>query len=207
MITIVDYKAGNLTSVRLAFEHLGIPARVTADPVAIRAAERLYFPGVGAAGSAMQTLRSGGLAEVLRETADRGVPFLGVCLGMQVLFDRSDEDGGTLCLGLFPGAVRRFRFADPRVKIPHMGWNAMRPLRPHPLFAGIEPGSEFYFVHSFYTEPAVPADRLGETEYGGFPFTSAVARRNVAATQFHPEKSGRIGLQLLANFAKWDGTC
>lgn len=207
MITIVDYKAGNLTSVRLAFEHLGVPAQVTADPAVVRGAERLYFPGVGAAGSAMETLRQGGLVEALRAAADRGVPFLGVCLGMQILFERSDEDGGVPCVGLFPGTVRRFRFADPLVKIPHMGWNAVKPLRPHPLFADIPDGSEFYFVHSYYTEPALPADRLGETDYGGFAFTSAAGRKNVAATQFHPEKSGRVGLQLLTNFATWDGTC
>ncbi len=207
MITIVDYKAGNLTSVRLAFEHLGIPALVTADPAVVRKAERLYFPGVGAAGSAMVTLRSGGLVDALREVADRGAPFMGVCLGMQILFDRSDEDGGVPCLGLFPGAVHRFRFDDRLVKIPHMGWNGVRPLRPHPLFAGVEPGSEFYFVHSYYTEPARPEDRLGETEYGGFAFTSVAARGNIVATQFHPEKSGRIGLKLLANFAGWDGQC
>jgi imidazole glycerol-phosphate synthase subunit HisH len=207
MITIVDYKAGNLTSVRLAFESLGAPVRVTGDPAVIRAAGRVVFPGVGAAASAMATLQAGGLVEALREAAGRGVPFLGICLGTQIILERSEENGGTPCIGLFPGAVRRFRFEDPRVKVPQMGWNAVRGLRPHPVFKGIADASEFYFVHSYYPEPAAASDRLAETEYGGFTFASVLARGNIVATQFHPEKSGRVGLRLLENFAQWDGRC
>lgn len=207
MITIVDYKAGNLTSVRLAFEYLGAPVRVTDDPAVIRAAGRIVFPGVGAAASAMATLQSGGLVEALRNAAGRGVPFLGICLGTQIILERSEENGGTPCIGLFPGLARRFRFDDPRVKVPQMGWNAVRLRRPHPVFDGIAESSEFYFVHSYYPDPAAGPDRLGETEYGGFTFASVLARGNIVATQFHPEKSGRIGLRLLENFARWDGRC
>ena len=207
MITLVDYKAGNLTSVRLAFEYLGLPVRVTDDPAVIRAADRVVFPGVGAAASAMATLRGSGLADALREVAGRGVPFLGICLGAQIILERSDEDNGVAGLGLIPGICRAFQFDDPRIKIPQMGWNAVRHLRPHPVFEGIVDKGEFYFVHSYYPAPASTADRLGETEYGGFTFVSALARSNIVATQFHPEKSGRIGLRLLDNFARWDGTC
>ena len=207
MITIVDYKAGNLTSVRLAFEHLGVPARISDDPELVRTAERVVFPGVGAAAAAMDTLGRWDLVESLRIAAGRGVPFLGICLGTQIILDRSEEDDGVPCVGLIPGAVRRFQFDDPRVKVPHMGWNAVNRLRPHPVFDGIADGSEFYFVHSYFPDPADPADRLAMTEYGGVTFTSVLARRNIVATQFHPEKSGRIGLKLLENFSRWNGTC
>ncbi len=207
MITLVDYKAGNLTSVRLAFEYLGLPVRVTDDPAVIRAADRVVFPGVGAAASAMATLRGSGLADALREAAGQGIPFLGICLGAQIILEKSDEDKGVACLGLIPGTCREFRFGNPRVKVPQMGWNAVRRLRAHPVFEGIDDGAEFYFVHSFYPVPASAPDQLGETEYGGFTFASALARGNIVATQFHPEKSGRIGLRLLDNFARWSGTC
>ncbi|MFO7534365.1 MAG: imidazole glycerol phosphate synthase subunit HisH [Kiritimatiellia bacterium] len=207
MITIVDYKAGNLTSVRLAFEHLGVPVRITDDPAVVRASDRMVFPGVGAAASAMDTLRRAGLVEALREAAGRGAPFLGICLGTQIILERSEEDGGVPCIGLIKGGCRGFQFANPRIKIPQMGWNAVKRLRPHPVFEGIPDESEFYFVHSYYPDPADPAERLAETEYGGFSFASVLSRKNVVATQFHPEKSGRIGLQLLTNFARWNGQC
>ncbi len=207
MITIVDYKAGNLTSVRLAFEHLGVPVRVTDEPAQVRDAERVVFPGVGAAASAMATLGSFRLVEALRAVAGRGVPFLGICLGTQIILERSEEDGGVPCIGLIRGRVRRFEFDNPRIKIPQMGWNAVRRLRPHPLFEGIPDASEFYFVHSYYPDPAEPSERLAETEYGGFSFASVLGRQNVVATQFHPEKSGRLGLRLLSNFATWNGQC
>lgn len=207
MITIVDYKAGNLTSVRLAFEKLGERAVVTGDPEAVRGAERVVFPGVGAASSAMATLRRTGLEEALSEAARRGVPFLGICLGAQIILERSEEDGGTMGLGLLPGTARRFGFFDPRIKVPHMGWNAVRPCRAHPLFAGIPENSEFYFVHSYYPDPSAENLRLAVTEYAGFEFASAIGRGSLAAVQFHPEKSGRVGLRLLANFARWDGGC
>jgi glutamine amidotransferase len=207
MITLVDYKAGNLTSVRLAFEHLGVPVRITDDPAVVRESDRIVFPGVGAAASAMETLRAGSLVEALRAAAARGVPFLGICLGTQIILESSEEDGGVPCVGLIRGSARRFQFDDPRIKVPQMGWNAVSLRRPHPVFEGIPAASEFYFVHSYYPDPADPGDRLGDTEYGGFTFASVLGRGNVVATQFHPEKSGRVGLQLLTNFAGWDGSC
>ena len=205
MIAIVDYRAGNLTSVRLAFETIGAAAEVTSDPAAIRAAERSVSPGAGAAGSAMANLAELGLAPVPRERVAAGVPFLGICLGTQILFDRSEEDGGTACLGLLRGEARRFVPRTRADKIPEMGWNQARFERPHPLLAGIPDGADFYFVHSYYPAPADPADAVCTTEYAGTRFASMVGRGNLAATQFHPEKSGRAGLRLLENFARWDG--
>lgn len=216
VITVIDYKAGNLTSVRLALEALGLEAVVTDDPARILEAERVIFPGVGAAGSAMETLRRLGLEEPIHAVAARGTPFLGICIGMQLLFDESEEDGGARCLGLVPGRVRRFQPVDPASKIPQMGWNTVRQARPHPIWAGIEDESEFYFVHSYYPAPDetaadTPAPNtamaIGRTDYAGVRFCSAVARRNLVATQFHPEKSGRIGLRLLKNFCEWNGQC
>ncbi len=207
MITIVDYRAGNLTSVRLALEHLGADAQVTSDPAAVERAERVIFPGVGAAGAAMQSLRELGLLDAIRNRIEAGVPFLGICIGMQVLFDYSEEDGGAACLGVIPGRVRLFQPDDPRCKVPQMGWNAVRFVRPHPLQEGIESGSEFYFVHSYYPDPADDAVVVGRTDYAGVSFASVIARANLVATQFHPERSGRIGLQFLDNFRRWDGTC
>jgi glutamine amidotransferase len=204
---IVDYRAGNLTSVRLGFEALGVEAAVTSAAGDVRRAERVVFPGVGAAGAAMRHLRELGLVEALCEAARAGTPLLGICLGTQIIFERSEEDGGVAGLGLLPGAVRRFRPADRRVKVPQIGWNGVAWRRPHPVFDGIASGSEFYFVHSYYPDPASAALVLGETEYAGVCFASAVARANVVATQFHPEKSGRVGLRVLANFSRWDGTC
>ncbi len=205
MIAIVDYKAGNLTSVKLALDALGAESRITSDPGRIRSAERVVFPGVGAAGAGMRALAEANLGLVLREVIGRGTPFLGVCVGMQLLFDRSEEDGGTKCLGLIEGEVRRFVPSNPLEKIPHMGWNAVRQVRPHPLFSGIEDESEFYFVHSYYCAPLVPSGIFGPTRYADIDFASVVCRENVFATQFHPERSGRIGLRLYENFLRWDG--
>jgi len=210
MIVIVDYGAGNLTSVRLAFEAAGVPATVAADARAVREAARVVLPGVGAAGAAMRNLNALGLVDALRASVARGAPFLGICLGAQVVFERSEEDGGVNGLGFLPGTVRLFRPASRWDKVPQMGWNAVVPRRApggaaHPLFAGIAEGSEFYFVHSYYPAPSAEACVLAETEYAGVRFASAVGRDNLFATQFHPEKSGRAGLQLIANFAKWNG--
>ena len=205
MIAIIDYRAGNLTSVRLALEALDVAGTITQDPAVIRAADRVIFPGVGAAGAAMHHLADLGLAAVIREVVASGRPFLGICVGTQILFDRSEEDGGVAGLGIVPGSVRLFRPTDRYDKVPQIGWNAVRQVRPHPLFAGIDDGSEFYFVHSYYPDPSDNDWRAGETGYAGVTFASVVARGNVAATQFHPEKSGRIGMQLLKNFAAWNG--
>lgn len=207
MIAIVDYKAGNLTSVRLALEDLGVPAVVTQDPDAILAADRVIFPGVGAAGAAMDHLTQLGLVSPLRQALDQGKPFLGICLGTQVIFEHSEEDGGVACLGIVPGNVKRFNPSDPLCKIPQMGWNTAEIRRSHPILEDIEDQSEFYFVHSYYPAPADGAHVVAETEYADARFASVIGRDNLVATQFHPERSGRIGLALLANFSRWDGTC
>lgn len=208
MIAILDYKAGNLTSVARALHHLEAPCRVTDSHSAIREAERIIFPGVGAAGKAMADLQQSGLAELLHERLAAGVPILGICVGLQVLFDYSEEND-TPCLGILPGRVRLFAHDlaaenGAPLKIPHMGWNAVSFHRPHPVFQGIPPDSEFYFVHSYYPDPGDPAHIMGTTEYG-IRFAAAVARDNLVAVQFHPEKSGPAGLQILRNFCAWDG--
>lgn len=207
MITIVDYKAGNLTSVKLAFEAIGVAAVITDQPEAILKAERVIFPGVGAAGASMRHLADLKLLDVLRTVVARGTPFLGICVGMQVLFDRSEEDGGTPTLGLIPGQVRLFRPSNPGDKVPQIGWNTVRFSRPHPVFAGVEDETEFYFVHSYYPTTVKPDDTVGITEYADVAFTSIVGRDNLVATQFHIEKSGRVGLRVFENFSRWDGKC
>ena len=205
MIAIVDYKAGNLTSVRLAFDAIAIEAVPTADPAVLARADRIVFPGVGAAASAMANLRATGLIDTLRARIAAGVPFLGICLGTQILLDRSEEDGGVDALGVLPGTVRKFTPSDPACKIPHMGWNQVRAARPHPLLESVPDGSDFYFVHSYYPDPADRGDVIGTTDYAGIVFASMIGRGNVAATQFHVEKSGKTGLHVLRNFARWDG--
>jgi len=200
-VTIVDYEAGNLTSVRLAVEHLGRAALVTADPDRVRAASRLVFPGVGAADAAMDTLRSTGLAEAVTEYARTGRPFLGICLGAQIILERSEE-GRTKCLGLIPGLVKRLQ-VPANAKVPHMGWNQVTFVRGHALWAGVQSGSSFYFVHSYAPAPSAPEATIGTTDYHG-KFTSVLARENVVACQFHPERSGRVGLKVLENFLTWN---
>jgi glutamine amidotransferase len=207
VIAIVDYKAGNLTSVRLAFDVLGIEARVTDRSADILAADRVVFPGVGAAGAAMRNLESQKLADTLREVVRRGTPFLGICLGTQIILGFSEEDGGVPTVGLVPGRVRRFEPTSREDKVPQIGWNGVRLKRAHPIFEGIENGSEFYFVHSYYPDPENAADVVGVTDYAGVEFASVIGRGNLVATQFHPEKSGRIGLKLFQNFSRWGGQC
>lgn len=204
MIAIIDYKAGNLTSVKLAFDSLGREAAITWDADTILQAERVIFPGVGAAGSAMQTLRERDLVEVIRNVVGRGTPFMGICLGTQIILDDSQEDGGTGCIGLVPGSVELFRPSSLYDKIPQMGWNAVTQASDHPLFEGIADRSEFYFVHSYYPKPTDPKTVFGTTDYADVSFASVLGRDNVVATQFHPEKSGRIGLKMLENFCQWN---
>ena len=184
MIAIVDYKAGNLTSVRLAFDALKAETVVTRDPAVVRSAERVVFPGVGAAASAMANLRELGLEDAVKEAAVSGKPFLGICLGMQILFEHSEEDGGVVTLGVVPGRVRRFPDV-PGFKVPEIGWNGVE---------GLD-GKEFYFVHSYYAE--IVPETAGVAEYAGVKFTAMVKKGGLWACQFHPEKSGRIGLELL----------
>lgn len=210
-IAIIDYGMGNLHSIAKAVEHVA-PAcrvRVTAEPERILAADRVIFPGVGGIGHCMEALIESGLDGVIREAA-AGKPLLGICLGMQALLEESEESGGTSCLGLIGGRVRRFaehlrdRQSGERLKVPHMGWNEVEQQQDHPLWRGIAQNSRFYFVHSYYADPAEPSVVAGRTRYG-VSFASALARENLFAVQFHPEKSQRAGLTLLENFARWDG--
>jgi len=202
-VVILDYGAGNLASVRLAFASLGVEARIAAAAADVRTAERIVFPGVGAAGAAMASLVRLGLADAVRDVVGAGIPFFGICLGAQILLSRSEEDRGVDTLGLIPGEVKRFQPADRYDKVPHMGWNSVGPSRPHPLFDGIDDDSEFYFVHSYYPDPE-PSAVLGTTGYAGIRFASVVGRANLVATQFHPEKSGPVGLRMLDNFVRWN---
>ncbi|PON19758.1 imidazole glycerol phosphate synthase subunit HisH [Candidatus Entotheonella serta] len=207
MIAIVDYKAGNLTSVQLAFDALGAKSEITSDPRVIERAERVVFPGVGAARASMDNVREMLLFDAITNVITAGKPFLGICVGMQILFDHSEEDGGVDCMGILPGQVRRFTSSDPLCKIPHMGWNTVRFTRSHPLLDGVEDESEFYFVHSYFASADATAHIVGETHYADATFTSIAARDNLLATQFHLERSGRIGLKIMENFSKWDGQC
>lgn len=203
MVVIIDYQAGNLTSVVRSLKALGVEGEVTQDPAVVAAAARIVFPGVGAAGRAMAILQELKLDAALRGAFEKGVPILGICLGAQVVLEYSEENDNTRCLGLIPGATRALP-RTPGLKIPHMGWNTVRFLREHPLFKGLPESAEYYFVHSYYPSPAQESMVLGVTEHG-ITFPSVMGRRNLVATQFHPEKSGRFGLQLLENFLAWDG--
>ncbi len=204
-VIVLDYGAGNLRSVARAVEHVGFQPEVTADPRALDTAAAVVMPGVGAAADTMRHLQEHGFVEPLREYILAGRPFLGVCMGLEVLLSVSEEGGEHPCLGIVPGRVRRLDGTadDPSVggelKVPHMGWNSVKQLRPHPVFAGIPEGSYFYFVHSYYADPEDQSLVLGRTEYG-VTFASVIARNGLVATQFHPEKSGRVGLQLYRNF-------
>ena len=204
MILIVDYNAGNLTSVQLALGAVGVESVISRDPAAIAKAERVIFPGVGAAGSAMEGLRDLGLEQAVRDFVASGKPFLGICIGCQVILRDSEEDGGTACLGLLPGSVKAFPTL-PGVKIPHMGWNQVRVTREHPVTAGIADGTDFYFVHSYHPRLDDADSALGLTEYAGVTFPAIYANDNVVACQFHAEKSGEAGLKLLKNFSEWNG--
>ena len=207
MIAIVDYRAGNLTSVARALHFLEKPCRITSDPDELRRASRIIFPGVGAAGEAMSHLRQTGWDHLLRECVQEGKPVLGICMGTQVILEHSEEND-TPCLGIVAGCVKRFpadlRQDGERLKIPHMGWNRVAFQKDHPAFHGLPEGAEFYFVHSYYPEPADFELVAGWTEYG-LRFCAALAYKNLVAVQFHPEKSGRPGLQILNNFCSWGG--
>ncbi len=204
MVTLIDYNGGNLTSLRFALEAVGENSVITSDPDVIRQAERVIFPGVGAARSAMDFLCSSGLDEVIREVVRAGIPFLGICLGTQILLDHSEEDEGTEMLGWIPGRVHKFLPDETSIKVPHIGWNNLDIVRPHPMFENLAEEEDFYFVHSYYPMPTEVGDWVGTTEYAGVRFASALGRDNLIATQFHPEKSGAVGLRLIENFMKWN---
>jgi len=211
-IAVIDYGMGNLHSVSKAIKHVmgwfQFPlVEVTSDPARIAAADRVVFPGQGAMPDCIREMDARGLRAAVSEAA-RTKPFLGICIGLQMLFERSDE-GGVAGLGLLPGSVRRFPASamvdseGRKLKVPHMGWNRVRQAQAHPLWSGITDGSRFYFVHSYFPEAGELDLVQGTTDYG-VPFTCAVARDNIFAVQFHPEKSDTAGLQLLANFANWN---
>jgi glutamine amidotransferase len=208
-IAVIDYGMGNLRSVSKALEHVAPSANVavTSDPSVILSARRVVFPGQGAARDCMREIDIRGLRDVIVE-ASNSKPFLGICMGLQVLFDHSEE-GDTPCLGIFKGNVTRFPHEamhdelGEKLKVPHMGWNNVLQAMVHPLWAGIEDGSRFYFVHSYFVQPARPEIIAGQAQYP-FLFTCAVASDNIFAVQFHPEKSADAGLILLGNFVAWD---
>ncbi len=207
MITILDYGAGNLTSVQLAFGRLGAETLLCPNAAMAPAEGPLVFPGVGSAESGMSAVKARGFDQLLKDAVAAGRPVLGICLGMQLLFDHSDEDGGVDGLGLLGGNVQRFSFPDhPELKVPEMGWNAVdfREAE-HPLWQGIPSGTPFYFVHSYYCNASDDGVICGTTEYGGLHFTSAAGCGSLFATQFHPERSGEAGMQLLKNFLSWEG--
>jgi len=197
-VVVVDYGAGNLHSVSRAVVNAGTRPLVTSNPSYLDDAEAVIVPGVGAAADTMSNLRRTGFVEPIRDYISSGRPFLGVCMGQQALFDVSEEGGEHECLGILQGRVVRFSNG---LKVPHMGWNQVRILKQHPIFDGVDDGSYFYFVHSYYPQPADPGVVIGETEYG-VNFASVIARDNIVATQFHPEKSGEAGLRMYSNFLK-----
>ena len=208
MIAIIDYNAGNLTSVQRALKSIGRESIITGDFGEIAKADRIIFPGVGAAGRAMSDLKRLNIDRVLLEAFEKGVPILGICLGTQIIMERSQEND-TPCLGIIKGNVHRFseNMVDTEgkpLKVPHMGWNSISLKSPHPLFEEVDPGSEFYFVHAYYPAPQDTASVLGETDYG-IRFASVLKMASLVAVQFHLEKSGRPGLKILSNFCEWNG--
>lgn len=207
MIAIIDYNAGNITSVARALHNIGQDFVITDDTKMLNAASHVIFPGVGAAGEAMAYLKEKKLDNWLKLCFQSGKPIMGICLGTQIILDHSEENN-TNCIGLVAGSTKRFpeqlASSGQVLKIPHMGWNSVNFRRAHPVFAGIDPVAEFYFVHSYYPSPSDDAAVLGTTDYG-ITFCSVLAVKNLVAMQFHPEKSGRPGLQFLKNFCAWRG--
>jgi glutamine amidotransferase len=203
LIAIIDYGMGNLRSVQKAFEKVGYRAEVVQEPGRVGQARGIVLPGVGAFRDAMENLKAAGLDQAVKEAVAAGKPFLGICLGLQLLFEISEEFGSTPGLGIFPGWVRRLRWG---VKIPHMGWNSVYFQKETPLTRGISDGAQFYFVHSYYVDPGEQDLVAGVTTYGQ-PFTSMVNRGNVFGIQFHPEKSSTLGLKILQNFGELVAKC
>ncbi len=210
-LVVLDYESGNLRSVSRALEYCGVAPLVTGDSRDLAGADAVVLPGVGSGPAAMTALQERGLVEPLREYAASGRPFLGICLGLQLLLDWTEEEGGAPCLGIVPGQVKRLPSSVPSngeklkgghgaaLKIPHMGWNSVTLSEAHPALGGVDSGSYFYFVHSFYADLSEQSGVVGTTEYG-LHFCSVYANNNVVATQFHPEKSGPVGLRIYRNF-------
>ena len=201
-VVLVDYGAGNIRNVEKALEAVGVQTERTSDPAMVAAADVVVMPGVGAFGDMMAALHARGLVEPIREAAHEGRPLLGICVGLQVLFEVGEEMGEHEGLGLFAGRVRRFEV--PHLKVPHIGWNVVHPAVEHPLFEGLANGDYAYFVHSYHAVPDDTSLVMAETEYG-YSFPSVCGRENVVGIQFHPEKSQRVGLTMLRNFARWAG--
>jgi imidazole glycerol-phosphate synthase subunit HisH len=201
MIAVIDYGAGNLRSVINAINRLGYKASITNQPDEILKAKAVFFPGVGAAGDTVDSLKKLNLIEVIHKLVSEDRPLFGICIGLQVLFSGTEEGGWHECLNVIKGEVRKLPAG---LKIPHMGWNQVRQKSPHPLFEGIPDGSNFYFVHSYYGDPEDKSIIAAETNYG-ISFCSAIAKNNLVATQFHPEKSGELGLKIYENFIKFAG--
>ena len=199
MIAIIDYGAGNLQSVKKAFDFIGAESVITNDPKVILSADKILLPGVGSFGDAMDSMRKNGLVETVKECALSGKPFLGICLGLQLLFEESEESPGVKGLGIFKGKIKKFS-SDMGLKIPHIGWNSLEIQQKNTLFKDIPENSYVYFVHSYYLHAEDENDIATVTNYG-IDFHSAVGKNNIFATQFHPEKSGDVGLQILRNFA------
>ena len=206
MPIIVDYDAGNVRSVQRACEYVGMKAEISADPDVVARADRVIFPGVGSAASAVDTLRDRGLDEALHSFHKSGRPLLGICLGLQILLQHTEE-GDKPCLGMVEGACERFDFTDRSFKVPHIGWNEVAFTREHPMLSQLKSGDEFYFVHSYYAKPRHEENNLGTTTYGDRTFCSVIGKENLFATQFHLEKSGKLGLKLLEAFKNWSPSC
>jgi imidazole glycerol-phosphate synthase subunit HisH len=203
MIVIVDYQAGNLTSVQRALDHLSIPSVISPDPATVMQAERIIFPGVGHATSAMEVLNKRGLDKALRHAFENGTPILGICLGTQIILSASEETPLS-CLGLIGGTCPKFSTDNKALKIPHIGWDSITMLKPHPVLSSVTQNDEFYFVHSYYPCPDDPERVVAVCDYG-VSFPAVIAHASLVATQFHPEKSGEAGLRILQAFAQWDG--
>jgi len=201
LIAVIDYGAGNLRSVANALVKLGCEPQVTREPADVLRATAVIFPGVGAAGDTMQQLRRSGMDKAILEVVRENRPLLAICLGMQVLLSASEEYGQTECLGVIPGTVRRLPSG---LTVPHMGWNQVKQTAAHPIFDDIPDEANFYFVHSYYADPDDPGVAAGTTEYG-ISFCSVIARDNLIGTQFHPEKSGDLGLRMYDNFLRMAG--
>ena len=199
MPIIVDYDAGNVRSVQRACEYVGMKAEISADPDVVARADRVIFPGVGSAASAVDTLRDRGLDEALHTFHKSGRPLLGICLGLQILLQHTEE-GDKPCLGMVEGACERFDFADRSLKVPHIGWNEVTFTREHPMLSQLKSGDEFYFVHSYYAKPRHEENNLGTTTYGDRTFCSVIGKENLFATQFHLEKKRQARTQIARGF-------
>ena len=203
MTVIVDYDAGNLRSVQRACYEIGVSAEITSEPSSIRQAERIIFPGVGQASSAMRSIRARGIDRAILDAFSIGTPILGICIGLQISLN-SSEEGDVETLGLIPGQVRRFRMRNTDLKVPHMGWNDIELAKAHPVLEHVKSGDEFYFVHAYFPEPEDEACVYARADYES-SFCCALGLKSFFGTQFHPEKSGRVGLELIHNFTLWDG--